>query len=455
MEPTQVLLYERDIEILSPQSDSPPLDFVRREVLAALGDDEIPIRIAVTSTERDRWHCDVGAISGYTGNKPESIFQSKAQHRRTREFNVALVVPTGIGSEIGGHAGDAGASARLIASLCDTLITHPNVVNASDINELPSNGLYVEGSILSRFLLGQIGLLPSRMNRVLVILDEHEIPIFTNCAINSVNAGRAAYGLNCPAVVTMSPGVRLRARFAPSGRAAGRVECIDSLLDILRERREEYDAVAISSVIDVPHQFHREYFEKAGELVNPWGGVEAMLTHAVSSILNLPSAHAPMFESEEIANMDVGVVDPRMASEAVSQTFLQCTLKGLATAPRIVTDQSAMSGSGILTSGDVSCLVIPDGCIGLPTLAALEFDIPVIAIREAANIMDCDLESLPWRPGQLIRADSLLEAAGVVSALRTGVSVESVRRPLGAVKVDRVVTEEPSHRVLNYKVLPK
>ena len=62
-----------------------------------------------------------------------------------RAFNAVLVVPTGIGAEIGGHAGDATPVARLLASVCDTLITHPNVVNASDLNEMPANGLYVEG----------------------------------------------------------------------------------------------------------------------------------------------------------------------------------------------------------------------------------------------------------------------------------------------------------------------
>ena len=46
-------------------------------------------------------------------------------------------------------------SRRLLASVCDTLITHPNVVNASDLNEMPANGLYVEGSLLSRFLDGR------------------------------------------------------------------------------------------------------------------------------------------------------------------------------------------------------------------------------------------------------------------------------------------------------------
>ena len=78
-----------------------------------------------------------------------------------------MLVPTGIGAAIGGHAGDATPVARLLASICDRLVTHPNVVNASDINELPENGLYVEGSVISRLLMGTAGLQPVRSNRVL------------------------------------------------------------------------------------------------------------------------------------------------------------------------------------------------------------------------------------------------------------------------------------------------
>ena len=47
--------------------------------------------------------------------------------------------------EIGGHAGDAGPVARMLAEVADTLVLHPNVVNASDLNEMPQNALYVEG----------------------------------------------------------------------------------------------------------------------------------------------------------------------------------------------------------------------------------------------------------------------------------------------------------------------
>ena len=438
------LLFEKTVEIPAPRITSSNLAALAASIRGAMGPSAEPIRLAVTCSNADRWELDVGAISGIdsTVARVPGILDFVTQAKSGSGFNVAFVVPTGVGSELGGHAGDAGPAARLLASLSDTLITHPNVVNASDINELPANGLYVEGSILSRFLLGTIGLQRVRSNRVLVVIHEHENPIFTHSAINSVNAARATFGLDCPGIVTMRPGVRLRARFATSGRAAGRVEGIEQLLQVLKDRRAEYDAVAISSIIDVPHEFHREYFDLGGDMVNPWGGVEAMLTHALSSLLDVPTAHAPMFESEDIANMDVGVVDPRMAAEAVSQTFLQCTLKGLATAPRLVTDPAGMARLGVLTAGDVSCLVIPDGCLGLPTLAALLQNIPVIVVEEAKTIMKNDLAALPWRAGQFARAGTMLEAVGMVAALRAGLARESLCRPLVPVQVERLMHAE-------------
>ncbi len=85
---------------------------------------------------------------------------------------------------------------------------------------------------------------------------------------------------------------------------------------------------------------------------------------------------------------------------------------------------------GVITAEDVSCLVIPDGCLGLPTLAALEQGIPVIAVRENKNVMRNDLSALPWKSGQFYSVANYWEAAGVIAAIRAGISPESVRRPL-------------------------
>jgi hypothetical protein len=170
-------------------------------------------------------------------------------------------------------------------------------------------------------------------------------------------------------------------------------------------------------------------------MVNPWGGIEAILTHGISMLFDIPSAHAPMMETLEIADMHVGIVDPRMAAEAVSTAFLHCVLKGLHRSPRIITDRMLLTHPEVLTAADISCLVIPDGCVGLPTLAALEQGIPVIAVKENKNRMKNKLEELPFAPGKLFIVENYLEAVGIMTALKSGVSVESVRRPLAPTKV--------------------
>ena len=47
---------------------------------------------------------------------------------------VLMLVPTGIGCQIGGFAGDALPSARLLAAASGCLITHPNVMNGEKCN---------------------------------------------------------------------------------------------------------------------------------------------------------------------------------------------------------------------------------------------------------------------------------------------------------------------------------
>jgi len=251
-----------------------------------------------------------------------------------------------------------------------------------------------------------------------------------DAAINAVNAARSSYGLICPMIVRLDPPLDMRSKYTPSGRVAGTVEGIGRLLNSLEDYSGSYDAVAISSMISVPLSYHTDYFESAGNMLNPWGGVEAMLTHTVSTLYDIPSAHAPMLENQEIANMETGIVDPRMAAEAISLTFMQSVLKGLQKSPKIVAGPEATGQGGVLTVSDVSCLVIPDGCLGIPTLAALEQGIPVIAVRENRNVMENDLASLPWSQGQFHLVENYWEAAGLMAALKTGIDPRAVRRPL-------------------------
>ena len=432
-----MFLHEKEINFPLVENNKDLLDYFSTVILKKLPSNEMPVRFVVTRTDDKGYHCELGILSGvddFQVPPRNSIFDFKKKiFENTEQFNAVLLVPTGIGAEIGGHSGDAGPVARLLAASCDNLITHPNVVNASDINELPENGLYVEGSVITRLLMGTIGLQKVRSNRVIMLIDKHEDKFFYESAINSVSAARAALGLNCPEVVLMEDKMLMHSLYSSSGRAVGKIDYFERMYDILTNKRPQYDAVALSSVIKVPQQIHKDYYLE--DLLNPWGGVEAMLTHTISLLFNIPSAHSPMVETREILELDYGIIEPRKSAEIVSVTFLHSILKGLHKSPKIVNNPSAHNHDSILSISDISCLIIPDGCVGLPTLAALEQGIPVIAVKENKNRMQNKLEELPFESGKLYIVDNYLEAVGVMNVIKSGVSMESVRRPLSYTKV--------------------
>ena len=419
--------------------DSPNLIAdLEAQVSADLVPGHTPVRFAVTDSRDSRWRCDLGVYVG--GPIGESLFRFEQRRQEdTSSFNVVMLVPTGIGAEIGGHAGDATPAAYLLASVCDTLITHPNVLNAADMIQIPINTLYVEGSVITRLMMGTARLGRSRSNRLLVLVQRHRDQMFTDAAINAVNAARAYYGLQVSEVVMIDPSFKMYAEFSPSGVAAGRVEGLNHLWQTIDSRVGSFDAVAISSVIDTPLEYHREYYDRGGQMVNPWGGVEAILTHAISLKYSVPAAHAPMLESKEIADLELGVVDARMAAEVVSLTFLQSVLRGLQSSPRIIDQVSG--GGASMGAENVSCLVIPGGCVGVPTLAALQQGVRVISVGENKNIMCNELGDLEWQNDQLIEVANYWEAAGVLASLREGLDPYAVRRPINPVSVRSSINE--------------
>ena len=386
------------------------------------------LRFTATKFDKDFFDAHI-LFSDKDNTHQNSIFSFKKRDIHLQnKFNVCFLIPTGIGCEIGGHAGDGTPSLKLIASSCDKVITHPNVVNASDINEIPVNALYVEGSHLTQLLMGNIGLSEVRNNRILVIIEngkENEGK-FVDSAINSVNGARATIGLDSE-IILLDHSIQMKGTVSKN-RAIGEVSGLNNLHKILSEKKGSYDAVAITSRINVPKHFHEEYSTSDGDMPNPWGSVEAMLTHFISSEFQVPSAHAPMFESNEIAEMNFGVVDSRIAPEVVSTTFFHCVLKGLQKAPAITSNVSLLNQPDIFSAKDISALVIPDGVLGLPVLSALHQGIKVIAVKNK-NFMTNDLTKLPWKKGQFIKCNNYLEVSGLLNCLKTGINVESVKRP--------------------------
>lgn len=322
-------------------------------------------------------------------------------------MNIVLIVPTGIGAEIGGNAGDANPVCKLLASLSDILITHPNVVNGSDINEMPDNVWYVEGSILDRFLVGEVLLKQPLQNRILLVANA---PVCSD-TINSVNAAKVTVGADIE-IIELDRPLMMTGSFQ-NGVASGEVIGWQGL--VAQVRSMDFDALAIHTPVDVPREVALNYYRNGG--VNPWGGVEAIASKLIANALNKPVAHAPLentpTEDRELSGIISEIVDPRIAPEVISSCYLHCVLKGLNRAPRI-------SGSG-LSVDDIDVMVSPYGCYGNPHRACLQQGVPVIVVRENKTI--CNF--VP--PESCIVADNYWEAGGIIACMKAGITKESVR----------------------------
>ncbi len=332
-------------------------------------------------------------------------------------MNGVLLIPTGIGCEIGGHAGDATPSAKLIASVCDSLIVHPNVVNASDINEQTENMLYVEGSIIDRFLQGQIALEEVYCNRILLVVNK---PLM-NETVNSINAGRNTIGTNID-ILELDVPLTLKGIFKPDGSASGIMTGAEKAIVQIKTYKQTnpFDVLAIQTVVDVDESTSLKYLKELG--VNPWGGAEALCSRYFSRELGLQSAHAP-YESGALKTFNE-IVDPRQAAELVSVSYVHCILKGLHKAPKIV-DYNCQS-KATLRVDDIDVMVSPDGCWGVPHEACANWGIPIIFVKENKNIF----KAFSTVPKNCIMADNYMEAAGIISSIKAGVHKDSVRREI-------------------------
>ena len=430
-------VYEREFNIPSTKNHEGLVNYLPRELEKRLGENETPIRFVVSESSNKSYSCEIGVIDPEkTGFKyvTKPIFEFKKRLAVNSDaFNAVVIIPTGIGAKLGGHAGDANRLIKLFGSVCDNIITHPNAVNAADINEMPDNCLYIEGSLLSRFLMGTIGLQKVRSNKLLVIADElrndtkaPKNKMFTEATINAVSAARATLGIEVTDIVLMENKIEMTGSFASSGRAVGSINNIENLFEVIEECSSNNCAIALSTVIKMNRKEVQHYYDKG--LVNPWGGIEAILTHTLTSIFDLPAAHSPMLDSIEILNMDVGIVDPRIAAEVISLAAFHCVLKGLHKSPQVVSLEERTNVKHLLTSSDVSCLVTPDGCLGLPHIAAIEQGIPVIAIKNSQSTMKNNLRDFPFH--SIYFAENYLEALGMMLSIKEGIDPISIKEEL-------------------------
>jgi hypothetical protein len=333
-------------------------------------------------------------------------------------MNVVMIIPTGIGCPIGGHAGDATPAAKLLGACCDKLILHPNVVNASDINEMPPNALYVEGSQLDSFLAGDIKLREVTSNRILVVVNK---PV-ANETINAVSAARATLGADIRVLELATP-LTIKATKS-KGAATGIVNGWEELVAQVQGQKESFDALCIVSEIRVGKKVALDYARDGG--VNPWGGAEAKASRLIAQSVGKPVAHAPFGDALKDYNE---IVLPEMAAEFVSTCYMHCALKGLHRSPRI-------SDKG-LSVDDVDCLVSPCNCWGPPHKECYERDEPIPIIMVGNNEPLCWTFDIPDDPQNVIIVENYLEAAGTLMAIQAGITTESLERPLTPTSVIR------------------
>jgi len=334
-------------------------------------------------------------------------------------MNCVFIIPTGLGAEIGGHSGDATPAAKLIAAVCDNLIVHPNVVNAADINEMTDNMLYVEGSILTRFLDGKIELKKAKGNKILLAVNE-----VTPAVVNAASAARATMGADIT-IVELNRSLKMEGFLDPqSGLATGTIK--NAKEAIKQVQYLPFDVLVVHTPIRVDREVVFDYLEKPGG-VNPWGWVEAQLSKIMSRELNRPVIHAP------VENMDMSefnqAVDPRKAAETVSTCYIHCCFKGAHVAPKIV------HTGGDLRVQDMDFLISPAGIWGPPHDACCAFGIPIIVVEENTCVCRSDDAFFNAHEHNIIYVNNYLEAAGVVAAKKAGVVPASVRRPLEQTRI--------------------
>jgi hypothetical protein len=287
--------------------------------------------------------------------------------------------------------------------------------------------LYVEGHSLDSFLLGRLGLRPTVGNRIGTFIDPTGAE-YSDDVVHALNAAKAVAGISCDTLVMLDAPVGARIEWTGSGSASGLLESPDVVLDgVTRLLDAGCEAVGGVSVIHgVSHEMHERHLR--GEIPNPSGAIEAILTHLVSKVFRVPCAHAPLPYYQKMKERST--TNPRASAELISTPHYFSVLKGLARAPRLVAlDDLDHPPAGCLTVNYVGAIVAPATALGgLPALAAELHGIPLIAVRENATILSMTAERLGMR--NVIEVGSYLEAAGVVLALKSGLSLESLRRPI-------------------------
>ncbi|CAM9274116.1 unnamed protein product, partial [Chrysoparadoxa australica] len=347
-------------------------------------------------------------------------------------YTVVLVVPTGIGSAIGGYAGDALPVARAMSEVGDTVITHPNVMNGAMLYWPRDNVLYVEGYALDEFCAGRWGLLPvqNRGNRIGLVLDcaiEEELKLRH---IQAADAARATLGIDVAGYAVTEHPVGVTLEMSEGGASWGNVANIETLLDAARHLVTEEGCTAVAVVVSFPEEEEEEFEAyRTGQGVDAVGGAEAIISHLITKELGVPCAHAPAvppFPPDEATS-------PRACAEETGYTFLPCVLANLHRAPVIVKSHADPLAARAIWARDVDACVAPAKALGGAGVLSLASQPNTCIVGVAGNTCVMEAGATELGLGSVIGVGTYLEALGLLVAHKAGVNLDCFVPSMGSI----------------------
>ncbi len=299
--------------------------------------------------------------------------------------SIILSIPTGIGAQIGGYAGDFGYIAKKFSRYFYTIV-NPNAVNGGILSAINYDMGYLEGNLLDRFILGEFGINPKKnheTNKIGVIFDCSIKKEILNIHLNTLSALRMVKGIEiCAVEYTKNPvGVELDNK---KGISLGNLSNPKELL-VCASNLIKKGAQAIAVVCNFFTLGESEDYNNA-QGVDPIGGIEAIISHLITQEFRIPAAHAPAFS---IVDISYKLENPKVASELISSTYLPCVVEGLSIAPLIEDYKSAR-----IVNKDIEFLVVPKTALGSKAvLGANELGIKIITVNNK-TVLNINKEKL-------------------------------------------------------------
>lgn len=353
-------------------------------------------------------------------------FRVKPRASAAASYNTVVIIPTGIGASIGGYAGDAIPALRLIASIADNVITHPNVLNGALMYWPLSNAMYVEGYTLNQFAAGRCALkkTSNRSNRVGLVFDSAMDPVAILRHKQAAEAARATLGLRIEQFAVTEKPLQVQLATGACGASWGQISNSAYLFGAVKQLLSAgCDAIAIVAKFPDDEDETQLANYRAGNGVDAIAGAEAVISHLVSREFGVPCAHAPSLPPLDADDS----VSPKSAAEELGYTFLSCVLVGLSKAPKPIAAGGRYDATTII-SDDIDSVVVPADAFGGSALMSLarKRDVLIIAVRENETALDVSPESVGIDQSRVVFATSYAEAAGFLAAHKAGIDITAL-----------------------------